>query len=243
MEKLEKEAFIAYSQLPKFKKQVERSLHIISQALEIGSSCVSVSWGKDSIVMLHLIQQIEPGIAAINIGDSLEDLQDNYSEVSQNYCDRFSPAYTRYLYDEVKDGGFFAQIQKIYEAYPVIFVGCRAQENKRRAAAIKRFGVIHQYQTGSNAGKWRSFPLAYWSWQEVWAYICLNDLPYLRSYDHELSGCRSTSRTAVIHSFDLHRGKHQEALIRHGAITKLKVIAPEYYQLYADLYPEIKNNG
>jgi 3'-phosphoadenosine 5'-phosphosulfate sulfotransferase (PAPS reductase)/FAD synthetase len=90
---------------------------------------------------------------------------------------------------------------------------------------------------------WRAFPIAYWGWEDVWAYTCLHDLPYLKSYDHPLSGSRQFSRTAVIHNFDLHRGKHQEALIRYGAFTRLKVIAPEYYRLYADLYPEVKNNG
>lgn len=243
MELREKEAFCAYAQLPNFKRKVGQALRVIEEAIEVGSSYVAVSWGKDSVVMLHLCQQVQSNILAINIGDSLEDMQDNYSEVIGAYCSRFVPNYQQILYNEDTDGGFFKQIQRLYEFQSLSFIGCRAQENKRRSAAIKKYGLIHQYKTGPNKGKWRCFPLAYWNWQDVWAYICLYDLPYLQSYDYLLSGDRARSRTAVIHNFDLHRGKHQEALIRHGAFTRLKVVAPEYYRLYADLYPEIKAYG
>lgn len=243
MDQSEREAFEAYAQLPKFKKRIDKALETIQKALDLGPAYVAVSWGKDSVVMLHLCQQALPDILAINIGDSLEDLQDNYSEVIADYCDRFYPNYQQILYDESSDGGFFDQIQKLYESKSLAFIGCRAQENKRRASTIKKHGIVHQYKTGPNKGKWRCFPLAYWSWQDVWSYTCLHNLPYLSSYDHVLAGPKSKSRTAVIHNFDLHRGQHQEALIRHGAFTRLKVVAPEYYRFYADLYPEIKNLG
>lgn len=243
MDHCEREAFLAYAQLPKFKRRVAEALDVIREAWAIAPSCVSISWGKDSIVMLHLCQQIQPDIMAVNIGDELEDLQDNYSEVVDNYRAKFGFNYLQIFYDEALDGGFFKQIQRIYEQFPVNFIGCRAEENKRRRTAISKYGKIHQYQSGTNKGKWRAFPLAYWSWQDVWAYICLHDLPYLKSYDHLLSSDRSTSRTAVIHNFDLHRGNHQEALIRHGAFARLRAIAPDYYRMYADLYPEIKNYG
>jgi phosphoadenosine phosphosulfate reductase len=243
MDTNEREAFAAYAQLPQFKRKVERSLEVIREALAIGPAYVAVSWGKDSVVMLHLCQQVQPDILAVNIGDSLEDLQDNYSEVTADYCNRFRPNYQRILYEEDTDGGFFEQIKKLYDLRKMAMIGCRAEENKRRASAIKKFGAIHQYKSGANAGMWRAFPIAYWGWKDIWSYTCLHDLPYLRSYDHPLSGSRQFSRTAVIHNFDLHRGKHQEALIRHGAFTRLRVTAPEYYRLYADLYPEIKNNG
>jgi phosphoadenosine phosphosulfate reductase len=239
MELREREAFLAYSQLPKFKRRVDEALDVIKEALAIAPGYVGVSWGKDSVVLAHLCQQVDRDVLAINIGDLLEDLQDNYSEVSRAYCDRFNLNYQQFFYDESTDGGFFTQIQKLYELRPMAFIGCRAQENKRRASAIKKYGLIHQYKSGN----WRAFPLAYWSWRDVWAYICLHNLPYLNSYDHQLSGDRATSRTAVIHNFDLHRGKHQEALIRHGAFTRLKTIAPEYWRIYADLYPEIKSYG
>jgi 3'-phosphoadenosine 5'-phosphosulfate sulfotransferase (PAPS reductase)/FAD synthetase len=243
VDKSEHEAFLAYAHLPKFQRRVDEALGVIRDALAIAPAYCGVSWGKDSTVMLHLCQQVHPDIFAINIGDKLENLQDNYSEVVQLYCDAHQTNYQQILYDEHLDGGFFEQIERLYDFYPLAFIGCRAEENKRREIVINKYGKIHQYQSGANKGKWRAFPLAYWSWQDVWAYICLHDLPYLASYDHSLSEPRSKSRTAVIHNFDLHRGKHQEAIIRNGAFSRLKVIAPDYYRMYADLYPEVKEYG
>lgn len=237
MEAIEKEGFLAHTQLPQFKKKVSKSLQIIKEALTVADNAYcAISWGKDSVVMLHLIQQIKPDIKTINIGDLLEDLQNNYSEVKKQYCIQFP--YTNYeaiYYDENNDGGFYTQVKKLTQLYNLAFIGCRKEESKYRAIAINKYGIIHQYQSGF----YRCFLLAYWNTADIWAYIFKHNLPYLKSYD--LHGYQS--RTAVVHNFDLHRGKHQEALIRHGAIAQLKQQAPEYYNLYVDLYPEISHYG
>lgn len=241
MDEAERLMFEGWASLPQFKKKVEQSKQIIKEALEVADSSVSISWGTDSINLLHLVQQIKPDISAFCIGDSLEDLQNNYSEVTQEYCKRFPTNYTRILYNEETDGGFYTQVYKLAKEHPMMLLGIRAEESSKRKLVIKKYGAIHQYQSGKMKGNWRAFPLAWWSWKDKWAYTVLNDLPYLKSYDHSASGSRDRSRTAVVHNFDTHRGKHQEGIVSRGALSQLRVIAPDYFALYADLYPEIRS--
>ncbi|MFM7373139.1 MAG: hypothetical protein ACKO2Z_36235, partial [Sphaerospermopsis kisseleviana] len=58
--------FEGWAKLPQFKKKVDQTKSIIKQALAIAPAYVAVSWGKDSVVMLHLCQQIKPDIIAVN---------------------------------------------------------------------------------------------------------------------------------------------------------------------------------
>jgi len=240
MDEAERLMFEGWATLPQFKRKVDQARSTIREGLAIAPAYVAVSWGKDSTVLLHLCQQEMPGIQAINIGDSLEDLQDNYSEVIKNYCDRFHPNYRQILYDESTDGGFFDIVRQLQSQHPMTFMGCRAQENKHRKIVIKKYGLTHQYQSGKQQGKWRCFPLGWWDWRDVWAYTVVNDLRYLQSYDHPAAGDKSKSRTAVVHNFDLHRGGHQEPVVAQGGMAKLRAIAPEYFAMYADLYPEAR---
>ena len=55
----------AYSKLPAFKLRINKALDIIREGLGKGTAYVAVSWGKDSVVLLHLVQSIEPNIQAI----------------------------------------------------------------------------------------------------------------------------------------------------------------------------------
>lgn len=241
MNEQERLSFEGWAQLPAFKRKIERAKQIVEEAIAIAPSAVAISWGTDSINLLHLAQQVYPSIPAFNIGDELEDLQNNYSEVAAAYCQRFSPNYQRILYDEATEGGFYDVVARLAFSYPMTLIGVRKQESKYRNIAISKYGVIHQYQSGAKKGAWRAFPLASWTWEDKWAYTVSHDLPYLKSYDATISGSRETSRTAVIHNFDFHRGSHQAAILRHGGIAQIRAIAPEYFALYCQFYPEIRS--
>jgi 3'-phosphoadenosine 5'-phosphosulfate sulfotransferase (PAPS reductase)/FAD synthetase len=229
-----KEMLWQWAQLPQFKRKVENAKEVIAEALAIANNpCVAVSWGKDSIAMMDLVRSVRPDIFCYCIGDSLEDMQDNYSEVRAKYKARHPLFnYQTLFYTEEDEGGFFKVVKKIGEDFDLTFLGCRAQESKGRRMAIKKFGITHTYKSG----KHRCFPLAWWDSKDVWGYLVSQDLPYLHSYD----AFGMESRTAVVHNFDLHRGKHQEYILAsQGAMLKLKIQAPEYFELYRTLYPEV----
>lgn len=223
MDAVERESFIAYAQLPAFKRKVERSLAVIKEALAIGPAYVAVSWGKDSVVMLHLCQQVQPDILAVFLGHSEQDLISNFSEVAELYCSKWSTNYLpihlsreeELIYDPQKIRKTMASIK-----LPVAFVGVRAEESINRRRSLKRYGAIHQYK---HTGKTRCFPLAYWGWEDVWGYICSNDLPYLSAYDLTPKSAPS-SRTA------LHFGRSNRTRLGAERWEQFKLICPEFVE-------------
>jgi len=95
MERIERDAFLAHATLPTFKRKVEKAKEIIREALAIAPSYVAVSWGKDSVVMLHLVQSICPDILAFHYGsiESATGLVSNFPEVIATYRSKFPTNY------------------------------------------------------------------------------------------------------------------------------------------------------
>lgn len=189
MELEERLMFEGWAKLPQFKKKVDQAESIIKQALEIAPAYVAVSWGKDSVVMLHLCQQIKPEIIAVNYGSPEQEIVDNYTEVITNYCQKFPTNYKELIGlpewastpDTVQD----RCNQLLGGNYTLAFVGLRAEESKNRKRSLTNNGLIHQYKSGKYVGHYRVCPLGWWSWRDVWAYTVINDLPYLNSYDYK----------------------------------------------------------
>lgn len=181
--------FEGWATLPAFKKKVEQAKAVIKEALNIAPAYVAVSWGKDSVVMLHLCQQIKPDIIAVNYGSSEQDTVDSYSQVINDYLQRFPTNYKELIGlpewanepDTVQD-----RCNQILEGkYNLAFVGLRAEESKNRKRSIAQNGLIHEYKSGRYKGHYRVCPLGWWSWRDVWAHTVVNNLPYLDSYDYK----------------------------------------------------------
>lgn len=228
----EREALIAFASLPVHRRRVERSIEVIREALAIAPAYVAVSWGKDSTVLLHLCQQVEPDIKALFLAHSEMDLISNFSEVGQQYCDRFQPNYEQinlsledeliYSPTKIKD-----KLSGYAKDYPVAIVGVRAEESINRRRSIQKYGQIHPYQGGG----YRAFPIAYWSWQDIWAYICSQDLPFLEAYN-KTPRSGKTNRTAI------HFGKSSIRRLSIERWAQFRIIAPEYWQYIRRNFPE-----
>jgi phosphoadenosine phosphosulfate reductase len=230
MDARERDVFLAWSTLPKFKRKVERSLEVIREALAIGPAYVSVSWGKDSVVMLHLCQQIQSDILAVHIGHKDQELIDNYADVIDRYCAKWQTNHC-WIKGDQKNAKEGIEHLGIASSYPVALIGMRTEESSIRRKTIGKNGLIYQYTNGKLANSYRCTPIAYWDWKDVWAYIVSRSLPYLASYDHMLNADRSTSRTAVHYSSG--RGS------QFGRLSKIQVISPDYYRLLKQQIPEI----
>jgi 3'-phosphoadenosine 5'-phosphosulfate sulfotransferase (PAPS reductase)/FAD synthetase len=181
--------FEGWATLPAFKKKVEQAKIVIREALEITPGYVAVSWGKDSVVMLHLCQQIKPDIIAVNYGSSEQDIVDNYSEVINTYLQRFPTDYKELigLPEWANDSNTVQdRCNQILEGtHTLAFVGLRAEESKNRKRSILQNGLIHQYKAGKYKGHYRVCPLGWWTWRDIWGYTIVNNLPYLNSYDYK----------------------------------------------------------
>lgn len=214
MDDAEKLMLLSWTKLPAFKRKVAQAKQFIKQALEISPAIVSISWGKDSTVMLHLAQQIKPDILAVHYAspESHSGITSNFPEVIDNYLDRFNTNY-RYLVAEpdwaftpntVKD-----RVHSIVNTddYRMDLIGVRADESRERKLAIKKYGVIHQYSTGL----WRCFPLAYWKTRDIWAYTILHELPYLMAYNYS---DRTNPHAVFWFSQNKHRVAEQREVVK-----------------------------
>lgn len=224
MDAQEREVFASYATLPSFKRKVDQSLEVIQKALSIDRGYVAVSWGKDSIVMLNLCQQVQPDILAVFLGHSEQDLVSNFSEVEQAYCKAFRTNYQPiYLthgeekkYDPSRIRKVMASIQE-----PIAFVGVRAEESINRRRSISHYGLIHKYVSGG--GRVRCYPIAYWDWKDIWAYTVSHDLPYLKAYD-AVPRCSPNSRTA------LHFGRSNRTRLSAERWEQFKLVCPEFVE-------------
>lgn len=221
MDKQERLSFEGCAKLPSFQRKVEQSKEIIREALAIGPAYVAVSWGKDSIVMLHLCQQIDPGIHAISFGHPERELISNYQETERTYCDRFPTQLTTISMDGDHVPAKIAKA-RLWEQYSIAFVGLRKEESAKRKIALCKHGPNYQYK----AGHWRSCPLLNWKTIDVWAYVVANNLPYLKAYD--LGADRTTD----------HVSKSSKRDYQATRLEEFRLIAPEYYQYLQTHFPE-----
>jgi 3'-phosphoadenosine 5'-phosphosulfate sulfotransferase (PAPS reductase)/FAD synthetase len=183
MDDAERLMFLGWAKRPQFQAKVDQAKASIQDALAIAPAYVACSWGKDSVALTHLCQIIAPDISVISF-DHPERALLGYQPVIDAYCNQYHPNLTTidmegdHVPDKVKSS-------QLWEQYPVALVGVRKEESKARSIAVTKYGVLHQFKTGSRVGSWRCFPLAYWNWKDVWAYIVSRELPYLEAYNHQ----------------------------------------------------------
>ena len=240
MDEIEKERFYLHSTLPRFRRRVDEALAIIDEALALpGPHLVSNSWGKDSVVLLHLVYTLDPAIHTIHVGDEHEDLIDNFSQVRDRFRARCPLA--NYHHVTAKMGGLSSRQgidqSAIGRLAQVRFIGLRSEERGGREWSLGKYGPIHQYWVGDQVGTWRICPLLNWTWLDVWGYTARYDLPHLNYYDSPVAGDKRYSRTSSICGYRLFDPTGGHGGTGFGRIAKLRAYAPEYYELMVRQYP------
>lgn len=222
MDENERIALEGWAKLPCFKRKVEQAQEIIRQGLAIAPGYVACSWGKDSIVLMHLAQQIKPDIPVISFGHSDRELISNYAETEKTYCDQFFPNL-----ETINIAGDHVPLKvkraKLWERYPVAFIGLRKEESARRRYILCRYTAIYQYRSKN----WRVCPLSDWLKTDIWSYIVQHKLPYLKLYD---AGAERTTD---------HVSKTSKFQYQAERLETFRKIAPEYYQYLKEVYPEM----
>lgn len=236
MTPVERAGFLAHTLTARYARAVRRAGEIVAEALaELPPAFVAVSWGKDSVVMLHVIQQQAPDVPVVHVGDRHEDWLSDYSAVRDAYRARWPIAEYHHLTVEVGGPSVTAAINAgdIPARYPTRFLGMRIEENGARVYALRRYGAFHQYTAGEQAGQWRVCPLIGWSWLDVWAYTAAHELPHLAAYDHPALGPKSVSRTSSVYSGRLFRDTPDHGGLQYGRVAAMRQYAPRFYDLVA----------
>ena len=251
----EKEMYMLYAMLPAFKRKVEKSLSIIRDAFRIENVkwSASISFGKDSLVLLDLLHQVTDRIP-VYFMDSAYKLPDIYEtmELTQQ----------RYKFDIFK--AHFADgrpMQEVWERFGIpginrtesmqnkalqvlkkepsdrwakengyngVFWGIRKEESRSRRWMIMTMGVTFE----NTQGFYRCAPLADWTARDVWAYIVSRNLPYPKLYDYQKFQTRDWIRNTGWATTD---GANE------GRILWLREFYPEYYEKLEWMLPDVKS--
>jgi len=189
MERQWREFFCSWASTPLYRAALDEARSTITEALATHRQpYVAYSGGKDSTVLVHLVLAQAPDTLVLHwdYGRSFVP-QPVYREIIENARRlgvrnlrvETSPLYANLgrRATNVLGRHYIGRLlpRLAQEGYDLAFVALRSEESvkrRHRIAARRSLGPIEE-----------CWPLASWSWCDVWAYIVTNDLRYLSLYD------------------------------------------------------------
>jgi len=184
-----KKVLIKWSKTDEHHEKIEKARQIVRNALQIYSKpYIAFSGGKDSTCVLHLVLEQCPDIMVLHwdygpyyIPRWLEkEFIDNARQIgARNIRIETSEKYMRLGRNAINVlgreylGKLIPQLKQ--EGYDMAFVGLRKEEGNKRRRRIenkKSISVIPE-----------CWPIADWTWKDVWAYIFNRNLPYPSIYN------------------------------------------------------------
>lgn len=237
-----------HARLSSFARKVERACLVVAEARRIGRVGISFSGGKDSTVCLDLVRQVisDAPAAFFDSGCELRSTR----EIVKHYAvptihPRMSfPEMARYSgwwgYSEPTDAGCPfavktvvidepAEVFVVRERLRVSTIGLRAEESKGRRMNARVRGELYQAKDRT----WHLCPIAFWSTDDVWAYVASRGLAYNSAYDRmtEMGIPRERQRLGAL------LGAKGEG---SGSFAVLRRIEPETFYELAREFPSIR---
>nr|MDO8087990.1 phosphoadenosine phosphosulfate reductase family protein [Candidatus Sigynarchaeum springense] len=190
MDAMTRDMFATWARSPRYLELVKSTRASITRyisGLKGPEVNVSVSGGKDSLVMLDLVLGACPGASVWHWDYGIYMPRAIEAEVLAILRDHFELGPPRLVVDrrESKDPrsvagyrAFFAAITGHLKATGALlnFIGLRREESCRRSNRAKE--ELEPCKPCPNA-----FPLAAWTWKDIWAYLVSRGIPYPSSYD------------------------------------------------------------
>ena len=254
MESRERKLYELHAQTCEFSRRIENSERIILAAFdEMQSPYISVSWGKDSTVMAHLMLGYKLPMMYVNCGEW--DEWPDTPRVKREFCKRFNvdiielqaqsivQAYLEagmYIQDEEntpdarhaqhdysKSLGEALDKEALAHGFDGSFIGIRKEESDNRQRLFAMRGALYFAKT---RGLWACHPLMHWTGRDVWAYTVKHDLPYNELYDLDPRG-RELARNGAMFG---------TRSARYGRLVFLKKMYPDWFNRFAEKFPEVR---
>ncbi len=185
------------SALPQFKAKEEKARSdIVAMINATNNPYCSCSWGKQSIVLSHLVWSVDPTIKIVHFTGDDAELIGDFDNVRDTFLKEYEAPY-----EEVRRGVHFRDAVKSFNAqsgHDGVFVGLAEEESRGRRITCRN---ANSQNILDCLGMKRSTPLARWTVNDLAAYIAIHNLPLLSTYvkyglDVRTStGCRAGSYT------------------------------------------------
>jgi len=183
-----RETFLMWTESDEYKSRVAEAISIIKQAFgKYQKPYCSFSGGKDSLVMTHIVTSLKPDVDVITLDYSRTFVPLRYlieiKEIAKKLSWNHQVIRSKILESSPNDG-LPVMLQVLnYEVTPyllkkgfdVVFVGLRKEESKWRELRIRNNKRLTKLP--------EVYPIAEFSWMDIWAYIISQELPYLSIYD------------------------------------------------------------
>lgn len=168
--------------------RIERSLAAIRSFVADGPCYAGTSWGKDSVVLCHLLRRATPSVPLVHLrpsnrGPGLDAVRDtyfvgwpgqSYEEEPVDYGRLHAAGLPDHELDRETDQRWYGAIARVSQRYgPRHVLGLRAGESFGRLMRCRRHG-----ESSPNG----CAPLAWWTTADIFAYLAHYDLPVHPSY-------------------------------------------------------------
>lgn len=204
---------------------------------------IAFSTGKDSTCVLALVREQRPETLAVYFDADCafpesKQMLDNTANVIRfptleplletfRRCGSFESAG---LERETMRTTVYEPIQRLIAEYHFdgVCYGLRAQESHGRRMNAKVRGAVFQYRRD---GLWACQPVHDWLYEDVWAYIVENNLPYCGVYDRMWDMPQEDQRLSYWAG---------ETKRRYGRWAWLKRNYPNLFNQFASEFPEVR---
>lgn len=256
MDEKEKAIYSLWGQTKEFEYKISQFLQIAEHGFEtMKKPYASLSFGKDSTVMVHLLLSARPWLPVMYVNCGEWDEWPDTSRVKTEFLSRFPCNFLELsgpsIMTSYAKSGFYIQDEEIRpetraaqreygnslgdildsEAHENgldgSFIGIRKEESDNRRRLFRMRGTLYYAETRK---LWACYPLAFWSARDVWAYIVMYDLPYNELYDLDPQG-RELARNGAM------MGTRSA---RYGRLKFLQRMYPDWFNRFAAEFPEVR---
>ena len=220
-----KKQFLLHAKKNVFLHRVKHAKRVVREFLQhTDNPYISVSGGKDSSVLLHLVREFKPELDAVHLNfhtaypETLDIFQTYQNLKFVDVGNRLEMLADGGMDDNSKNGKLrnFDPDRIRGMEYDGFFYGLRREES---AVRRKHFGT-RGFSLKNKAGIWVCQPLAFFTYEDIWAYIISHGIRYNALYDAMWDRPRHQQRVA-----DFALVKCAEL----GSIAYMKQTHPELY--------------
>lgn len=188
------QAGLIHACMPKYLRLLQRTRdQVAAMARRCARPYVSVSWGKQSIVLAHLARELAPEAPLVHWGGEQERHIANFAAVRADFLGRFGGRYIEVdgdalMADKLRHAGHAWTVSQGFQG---VYMGLAKEESRARRMTLSRdVDGIYTYSDGIL----RCCPLADWRVPDLAAYIATHRLKMLDLYERYGLDIRTSSR-------------------------------------------------